>query len=136
MTECIFCQIVEGSAPCHRVQEDELTLAFMDIFPLAPGHVLVIPKEHAENLFEIEEVSLLAVTRMTQRVAHALRAELEPDGIMMMQLNGAAAGQTVFHHHAHLIPRDEGSALAFHPRVRGGDAELASLAHRIGKSLG
>jgi histidine triad (HIT) family protein len=135
MSECIFCKILRGEAPCHRVHEDELSLAFLDIFPLAPGHTLVIPKRHAENLFEIDEASLLAVSRTAQQLAHAQRRALQPDGIMVMQLNGAAAGQTVFHHHTHLIPRDQGSALAFQPRVPSPDEELAAMAQQIREAI-
>lgn len=136
MSECVFCQIVQGSAPCHRVYEDDHILAFMDLFPAAPGHTLVIPKVHAVNLFEIDDASLAAVSRLTPGLARALGKVLEPDGLMVMQLNGAAAGQTVFHYHTHLIPRLRGTPLALRPRIPGDDGELAQLADQIRHALG
>ena len=135
MSECVFCQIVEGHAPCHRVYEDDHILAFMDLFPAAPGHTLVIPKVHAVNLFEIDDASLAAVSRLTPGLARALKKVIEPDGLMVMQLNGAAAGQTVFHYHTHLIPRLEGKTLALQPRVPGDNDELAQWAQQIRHAL-
>ena len=135
MSECVFCQIVEGHAPCHRVYEDDHILAFMDIFPAAPGHTLVIPKVHAVDLFEIDDASLAAVSSLTPGLARALKKVIEPDGLMVMQLNGAAAGQTVFHYHTHLIPRHEGKTLALQPRVPGDNDELAQWAQQIRHAL-
>ena len=105
---CIFCQIVRGEAPAAHVYEDEQTLAFMDIAPLSRGHLLVIPREHAENLYEISADSLAAVVRTSHRIAPALRRVLEPEGLRILQLNGAPAGQTVFHYHMHLLPKNAG----------------------------
>ena len=136
MSECVFCQNVQGHAPCHRVYEDDHILAFMDLFPAAPGHTLVIPKVHAANLFEIDDACLAAVSRLTPGLARALGKVLEPDGLMVMQLNGAAAGQTIFHYHTHLIPRLAGTPLALQPRIPGDDGELAQLAERIRHALG
>jgi len=135
MSECIFCEIVAGRAPCHRVYEDDLVLGFMDAFPVAPGHTLVIPKKHAENLFEIPAECLAAVSRTSQALALGVRKALDPDGVMVMQLNGAAAGQTVFHYHSHLIPRAEGSALSLHPRIPGNAEDLESMASKIRSAL-
>jgi histidine triad (HIT) family protein len=135
MSECIFCEILAARAPCHRVYEDDLTLALMDLFPVAPGHTLVIPRRHAENLFEIDADSLAAVSRASRKLARAIRKALNPDGLMVMQLNGVAAGQTVFHYHAHLIPRARGSGLSLQPRVPGRDEELAALADQIRSAL-
>lgn len=135
MSECIFCEILANRAPSHRVYEDAEVLALMDAFPVAPGHTLIIPKRHAENLFEIEEGCLAAVSRISQRVALAIREALAPEGVMVMQLNGAAAGQTVFHYHTHLIPRSPGSSLSLHPRVPGKDEELEALAARIRQAV-
>ena len=91
---CIFCRIVAGELPCHRVYEDEHTLVFMDIFPVADGHALVITKQHAATIFEADEEALTAVAATARRVAHAIRSVLAPDGLMVFQLNGAAAMQT------------------------------------------
>ncbi|MCP3985079.1 MAG: HIT family protein [bacterium] len=128
---CIFCRIVAGDAPCDRVYEDELTLAFMDLFPVGEGHLLVIPKQHHQDIFEADEASLLAVMAISRRIAHALKTALEPDGIGVHQLNGAAAGQTVFHYHMHLIPRNQGDPIALHGRKRGEPAEMEAIAARI-----
>ncbi|MCP5060823.1 MAG: HIT family protein [bacterium] len=134
-TSCIFCRIVEGDAPCDRVHEDELTLTFMDLFPVGEGHVLVVPKRHFENIFEADETSLLAVMANSRRIAHALKAALAPDGIGVHQLNGAAAGQTVFHYHMHLIPRNTGDPVALHGRTEGDPVELKATAARIRAAL-
>jgi histidine triad (HIT) family protein len=133
---CIFCMIVRGDAPAHRVHEDEHTLVFMDIFPVADGHTLVVPKAHAENVYEVDADTLAAIARTSHRVAAAIRAELTPDGLMVFQLNGAAAGQTVFHYHMHLLPRRQGDALQLHTRVPGEPAKLAATAARLARALG
>ena len=135
MSECIFCEILADRAPSHRVYEDTEVLAFMDAFPVAPGHTLIIPKRHAENLFEIGESCLAAVSRISQRVALGIREALAPEGVMVIHLTGVAAGQTVFHYHAHLIPRSPGSSLSLHPRVPGKDEELEALAARIRQAV-
>jgi len=128
MEGCIFCAIVAGQAPSHPIAEDDAALAFMDLFPASEGHALVIPKVHAENLFEIEDVCVRAVAGLARRVAVAMRSVLAPDGMAVYQANGRAAGQTVFHYHVHLIPRNEGSPLTFHGRGRAEDERLAELA--------
>ena len=133
--DCIFCAIVAGTASAHRVYEDERVLAFMDIQPVGDGHTLVIPKSHYENLLEADETSLLAVMSVSRRLAIALKRALTPDGIGVYQLNGAAAGQTVFHYHMHLIPRNHGDPIAFHGRKAGDPARLAENALRIAAAL-
>jgi histidine triad (HIT) family protein len=132
---CIFCAIVAGRAPAHRVHEDATTLAFMDIFPVTDGHVLVIPKAHVENVYECDPDALAAVARSSHRVAAAIRAELAPEGLMVFQLNGAAAGQTVFHYHMHLMPRRANEPLQLHPRVPGKAERLAELAARLARTV-
>ena len=132
---CIFCAIVAGTAPSERVYEDERVLSFMDIQPVGDGHLLVVPKAHFESLLEADEASLLAVMSVSRRLAHALKRALAPDGIGVHQLNGAAAGQTVFHYHLHLIPRNHGDPIAFHGRKAGDPARLAENARRIAAAL-
>jgi histidine triad (HIT) family protein len=132
---CIFCRIVAGELPCHRVYEDAHTLVFMDIFPVADGHTLVITRQHAATIFEADEAALTAVAATARRVAHAIRAALAPDGLMVFQLNGAAAMQTVFHYHMHLLPRRAGEALALHTRVPGDPARLAEVAAQLAAAL-
>ena len=131
MSDCIFCQIVQGRANCHRVYEDDEVLAFLDIFPVSPGHVLVIPKEHAVDIFDLQETSAEAVARVARKVAYAVEETLRPDGLMVAQLNREAAGQTVFHYHMHLIPRAAGDSMAMHARVPGDPGEMAGIASRL-----
>ena len=122
----IFAKILRGEIPAARVFEDEHVFAFMDAFPQAKGHTLVIPKHsQARNLLEEEPEILSNLFLGVQRVARAVRAALEPDGLMVMQLNGSPAGQTVFHLHVHIIPRWEGTHLGRH--AGGGMANLEEL---------
>jgi histidine triad (HIT) family protein len=104
--ECIFCQIVAKKVPCSKLYEDERSLAFADINPLADGHTLVIPKKHTVNLLEITPGDLAAVHQASQKVANLIMKSLKPDGITVLQLNGAGANQIVMHYHVHLIPRN------------------------------
>ena len=136
MADCIFCEIEAGRAPAHRVYEDERTLVFMDKFPVADGHTLIIPRRHAADLFETGEEDLRAVVSLSRRVAHAIREVLVPDGLGVFQLNGAAAGQTVFHYHMHLIPRMQGGSLRIHGRRPGDDGRLAEVAAQLAGALG
>ena len=115
--------------------EDEQTLVFMDIFPVADGHTLVIPKRHCANLLDAEEDDLRAVIARSRGVARAIREVLQPDGIGVFQLNGAAAGQTVFHYHMHLIPRKQGDSLQVHSRTPGDPERLAEVAKQLGAAL-
>jgi histidine triad (HIT) family protein len=134
-TNCVFCGIVQGHMSAIRVYEDELTLAFMDIQPASSGHTLVIPKAHATNLFEIPETDLAAVTLTAQRIAWAIRKALAPDGIRIVQTNGAAAGQTVFHYHVHAIPMWDGQRVGTHGRTRADPDTLKALALQIQAAL-
>lgn len=113
-TGCVFCAIVKGDAPAEIVYEDESTLAFMDIHPAAQGHTLVIPKEHFRNIYDIEEEALLATARTTMKVARAVRAAFEPDGLNILQANEPGGFQSVFHFHFHIVPRWVGDDL-IHP---------------------
>jgi histidine triad (HIT) family protein len=104
-TACVFCAIVKGDVPAEIVYEDEVTLAFMDIHPAAQGHTLVIPKGHFRNIYDIEEEALLATARTTMKVARAVRAAFEPDGLNILQANEPGGYQSVFHFHFHIVPR-------------------------------
>jgi histidine triad (HIT) family protein len=133
--QCIFCKIVSRQAPAHVVREDARSLVFMDLFPAADGHVLIIPKRHAINLLDCDDADLAAIAPLARRVAHAMRRVLAPDGIGVFQLNGAAAGQTVFHYHVHLIPRRKGEAMHIHGRAQGDSKRLAENAARLAEAL-
>ena len=100
----IFAKMIAGQIPCHKVYEDDKTLAFMDIMPQANGHVLVIPKQQAVDLADLQPEYAAAVLMTAKKVMQAQRQVFEREGIVQMQLNGAQAGQSVFHYHVHLIP--------------------------------
>ncbi len=131
----IFAKIIRGEAPCFKVYEDAHTLAFMDIMPQAEGHTLVIPKEPAENIFDLSPEGAAALIRTTQKIATALRKVTGAPGVMLAQLNGAAAGQTVFHIHFHVIPRTGGIDLALHARDKADFTKLKALAERIAAAI-
>lgn len=135
MGACIFCRIIRGESPAHFVYSDQETVAFLDIYPVSRGHTLVVTRQHHENLFEATSEELAAVARTAKKVAHALRAVLQPEGLMVFQLNGAAAGQTVFHYHMHLMPRAAGEPVRLHSRTPGKPEELAQLAARLRSQL-
>jgi len=109
MEDCIFCKIVKGEIPSFKVYENEQVFAFADINPLADGHTLIIPKNHAENIWEISEADLLAIHTAAKKIAGALKQVFNPDGIACMQLNGRGVNQVVMHYHLHLIPHIPGT---------------------------
>ncbi|HZZ11967.1 MAG TPA: HIT family protein [Paraburkholderia sp.] len=126
-----FARILRGELPCIKVAETDAALAFMDLMPQADGHVLVVPKEAAVQIYELSDASVVACMRMTQKLAIAARAALRPDGMFIGQFNGTAAGQTVPHVHFHVIPRWEGESLRMHAREVADAATLEALATRI-----
>ena len=132
----IFAKILRGDMPAARVFEDDHVLAFMDVFPQAKGHVLVIPKHsRARNLLDEEPERLAGLMQGVQRVARAVRAALNPDGIVVTQFNGAQAGQTVYHLHVHIIPRWEGVALGRHGAGMADPDDLKALAGKIAAQI-
>jgi histidine triad (HIT) family protein len=137
MSDCVFCRIVAKAIPATVVDEDEHTLAFMDIGQVNPGHVLVALKQHAENIFALQEAQAAAVFRSAARVARAIRAAFEPEGLSVYQANGSAAGQTVFHFHLHLVPRYQGDGMALTWPVKNPPRErLLDYAEKIRARLG
>ncbi len=132
----IFAMILRGELPCHKVYEDDIVLAFMDVFPQAPGHVLVVPKAKTTNIIDFPTELWGEYMSRVQMIAIAMKAALEPDGISVFQFNGAAGGQSVFHLHFHLIPRVTGKPLKGHEQTaRGDNDELSFLAGKIGAAL-
>jgi histidine triad (HIT) family protein len=111
MAECIFCKIVARNVPASVVWEDELTIAFMDIGSVNPGHALVAVKPHVENIFELDERLAGAVFQTTAKIAQAQKRAFAPQGVTLYQANGGVAGQTVFHFHIHVVPRHEGDGM-------------------------
>ena len=123
MTDCVFCKIRDGQIPSMKIFEDDKTLVFMDINPLNAGHCLVITKAHTPSLFEAEVADLHAAIATAQRVGLAIRDALKPDGLNMLQANGAAAFQSVLHYHLHLIPRWANDGKGFDWRLVPGNRE-------------
>ena len=131
----IFAKIIRGEAPCFKVYEDDHALAFMDIMPQAEGHTLVIPKEAAENIFDLSPEGAAALIKATRKVASAVKKVTGAPGMMLAQLNGASAGQTVFHIHFHIIPRAGGIDLALHARDKADFTKLKALGERIAAAI-
>jgi histidine triad (HIT) family protein len=131
----IFAKILRGEIPCVKVYEDSHTLAFMDVMPQADGHTLVVPKEAAENILDLSADGLAAMMATTQKIARAVQKGLRPDGILLKQFNGAAAGQSVFHVHFHIIPRFEGVDLAPHADGMVDASLLEPIAAKIRSAL-
>ena len=134
--ECVFCKIRDGEIPSTRVYEDEKTVAFMDINPLNDGHLLVIPKVHAETIYDIPPEDLTAVARTAKKIAEAIRQSIQPEGLNLLQANGEAAFQSVPHFHLHLIPRWKGDGRGFDWKLVKGDPErIRAAADKIRSKL-
>ena len=130
--DCVFCKIAAGELPSEIVQEDEHTLAFMDINPWTRGHALVIPRNHSRNLYEVDEDDLLQATTAARRLALRMRERLGCDGINLLNACEPAAWQTVFHFHVHVIPRYEDDPLQLPVRPRQAEQEeLARVAAEL-----
>jgi histidine triad (HIT) family protein len=131
----IFAKIIRGEIACVKVFEDDRTLAFMDVMPEAEGHVLVVPREDAQDILDLSAEGLAAMMATVQRVARAVDKALAPDGILLKQYNRAAAGQSIFHVHFHVVPRWEGVTLAPHGKVMVDAAKLEPIAAKIRSQL-
>jgi len=131
----IFARILRGEIPSVKVYEDDQTLAFMDVMPQADGHTLVIPKEAAENIFDLSPEGARALITTTQKVAKAVKKGMEAPGIMISQLNGKPAGQSVPHVHFHILPRSKGVDFKFHAREMENPDKLKAHAERIKAAL-
>lgn len=131
----IFGKILRGEIPAHKVYEDDIALVMMDIFPQSRGHTLIIPKAPSRNLLDADPAALAAVIPLVQKVAKAVKRATSADGLRLIQFNEAAAGQTVFHLHFHIIPVYEGKPLAPHAGGKADDGELAALAKAIAAAL-
>ena len=131
----VFAKMLRGEIPCHKIYEDEDTLAFLDIMPRSEGHALVITKEKARDLFDISPQALAKLMAVVQKVAPKIKDAMGAEGVLIQQFNGAAAGQTVFHLHVHIVPRKEGQALKPHAGKMVDQAKLAATAEKIRKAL-
>ncbi|NLS06826.1 HIT family protein [Rhizobium sp. P32RR-XVIII] len=132
----IFAKILRGEIPSHRVYEDEHTVAFMDVMPQAPGHVLVVPKAASRNILDANPATISHAITVVQKIANAVKDAFDADGVLVIQFNEPAAGQTVFHLHFHVIPRHDGIPLKPHSgKMEDGDV-LAANAEKIKGELG
>jgi histidine triad (HIT) family protein len=130
--DCLFCKIVAGEIPSTRVDEDDRTVAFMDINPATAGHALVVPREHSADLLEIGPEDLSATTLAAQRLAKRMKEVLGADGIDLINACGAAAWQTVFHFHIHVVPRYEDDPLKLPWIPEPGDSDqIAAMAAKL-----
>ncbi len=137
MNDCVFCKIRDGQIPSLKVYEDEWTLCIMDINPLTRGHCLVLTKAHAATIWEADVADLQAAIATAKRVAEALKAAVRPDGLNMLQANGAAAFQSVFHFHLHLIPRWNNDGKGFDWKLVPGDREqIMKIGDKLRTALG
>jgi len=133
--DCVFCKIIAGDIPCHRVFENEHLLAFLDIAPLARGHTVVIPKAHAERLDQLEPEVVAEIGRQLGRIGRRVVSATAAEGYNVLQNNGSVAGQVVPHVHFHIIPRrsDDGLGYRWNAKSAAQD-ELAALATRINET--
>ena len=132
MADCLFCGIVDGSVPSQTIDSDDQTVAFMDIAPATPGHALVVPRRHSAGLLEIDADDLSATVMAAQRLARRMKEVLDADGIDLINACGAAAWQTVFHFHIHVVPRYEDDPLKLPWIPEEGDQdEIAEIAERL-----
>jgi histidine triad (HIT) family protein len=136
-TDCVFCKIRDGELPSMRIYEDDRTIVIMDINPLNAGHCLVIVKTHAPTIWDTDPLDLQAAITAAQKVAVALRPAVKPDGLNMLQANGAAAFQSVPHYHLHLIPRWNNDGKGFDwPLTPGNRAQIQAIGLRLREALG
>ena len=133
MTDCIFCKIVKGELPCHKVYENDAVLVFLDINPLSLGHTLVIPKEHYETIFDMNEALSGEIMKAGWKIANVIKEIMIPDGMNLLQSNYKAANQIVPHFHLHLIPRfeNDGLRLAHWKLVPAEQEKLTQLAAQL-----
>ena len=137
MNDCVFCKIRDGQIPSLKVYEDEHTLCIMDINPLTRGHCLVLTKSHAPTIWDADVADLQAAVATAKRVAEALKATVQPDGLNMLQANGAAAFQSVFHYHLHLIPRWNNDGKGFDWKlVPGAREQIMRIGDKLRRALG
>lgn len=133
MPDCVFCRIAEGTEPARVVHTDREAVAFLPLQPAVEGHVLVIPRRHVRDAWELDEPTSLALTRAVRRVAHAVRTAFEPEGMNIITSVGAVATQSIMHVHAHVVPRNEGDRMGpIWPAPQASEAErLDAQADRL-----
>ena len=127
---CIFCKIARKEAPANTLYEDEKVISFLSIQPINIGHTLVVPKKHYENIYEFPEEEVAHLYEIVKKMAHAVKKAVDAEGIRIVQNNGEAAGQVIFHLHVHIIPMSKNRQWVHHPENRDADA-LRDDARRI-----
>ena len=134
--DCIFCKIANGEIPSATVYEDSVCRVILDVNPANKGHALIIPKEHFDNIYSIDAETAAKIFTIATEVAKAQKAELNPDGLNILQNNGEAAGQTVFHFHMHLVPRyiKDNVTMTWIPG-KADTEELSTLSHALRKRI-
>ena len=132
---CVFCRIAAGDIPSAKVYEDDQVIAFLDLAPVHPGHVLVVPKEHYADILGFPAECAAAVCGAVQKVAAAQMKALGATGVNVLQNNGAAAGQAVFHIHWHVIPRFDGDGLRLWNQKSYGDGEMLQTAEKLAAAI-
>jgi histidine triad (HIT) family protein len=135
MDDCIFCKIIAGEIPSHKIYEDDSVLALLDINPVSEGHVLVIPKAHAQNLFESSAEAVDSIMHTIQKLGAVIKESLGANGFNVTTNIGAASGQSVFHTHFHMIPRYDGDGLPSWPQKATDHAALGVTAVKIIENL-
>ena len=134
--DCIFCKIIAGEIPSFKIYEDSETFAFMDINPANEGHALVIPREHARDVYSVSDAAIAATVKTAKRIAAAVDKTLNPEGLNLLQCNGPAAAQSVMHFHMHVLPRRNGDDLKLNWGLEAGDMDaIGQLAQRIRDNL-
>ena len=134
--DCIFCRIVAGESPSFMLFEDDATFAFMDVNPANEGHVLVVPREHASDVYTVSDEAIARTMVTAKKVAGAVARALNPDGLNLVQCNGPAAAQSVMHFHVHVLPRVEGDRLEMNWGLKLGDIKaIGRLAERIREQM-
>ena len=134
-TDNVFAKILRGEIPAHKVLEDDDLIAFMDVMPQAPGHVLVVPKAPSRNLLDADPAVLAKLLPAVQRIARAVKTAFAADGVSVFQYNEAAGGQSVFHLHFHVVPRHEGVPLKPHSGQMEDGQVLAANAEKVRAAL-
>jgi histidine triad (HIT) family protein len=132
MSDCIFCKIIAGEIPSFKVYEDEMFVAILDRFPSSEGHMLIIPKRHATDIFELNEAEAAGIIPLAKKKKKKIKTTLNCAGINIVQNNGASAGQEVFHYHLHIIPRYENDGIRFRkPPTDPSPEQLAEISKRL-----
>ena len=132
----VFAKVLRGDLPCYRIYEDDDLLAFLDLYPQARGHTLVIPKnEQARNLLELSDAAIGPLFIAVKKIMKALVAEVQPDGVQIFQFNGGEGGQSVYHIHVHIVPRWPGQPLGMHAQAKGDPQALEALAASLSARL-